>query len=138
MLAWKLILKSVFFSNCRTRRSPYCFAHFIGCHQNIGRHVHGWLQTSSRLPSILCREANAALTRYDLDPQGSLGVLDIVTSSYDTIMRSHTDIVNDFSIDNIRRHLVTASRDGSLRVWNLDTSQQVGFARGSKVSLMAH
>ncbi|XP_068614509.1 WD repeat-containing protein 90-like [Brachionichthys hirsutus] len=56
---------------------------------------------------------------------GTLGFLDIGNRSYNTLMRSHTDAVLGFSMDGIRHHLTTASSDGTVRVWNMDSLQQL-------------
>ncbi|KAM4623838.1 WD repeat-containing protein 90 [Polymixia lowei] len=56
---------------------------------------------------------------------GNLGYLDVSSRGYSTLMRSHTDSILGFSADGIRRHLATASRDGSVRVWHMDSLQQL-------------
>ncbi|XP_061564581.1 WD repeat-containing protein 90 isoform X1 [Cololabis saira] len=56
---------------------------------------------------------------------GNLGFLDVSSREYNTLMRSHTDTVLGFSVDGIRRHLTTASSDGTLRVWNMDSLHQL-------------
>lgn len=56
---------------------------------------------------------------------GILGFLDVKSRSYNTLMRSHTDTVLGFSVDGIRRHLTTASSDGTVRVWSMDSLHQV-------------
>ncbi|XP_056153043.1 WD repeat-containing protein 90 [Lampris incognitus] len=56
---------------------------------------------------------------------GNLGYLDISSRGYNTLMRSHTDTVLGFSIDGVRRHLTTASHDGTVRVWHMDSLQQL-------------
>ncbi|XP_067859383.1 WD repeat-containing protein 90 isoform X3 [Heptranchias perlo] len=56
---------------------------------------------------------------------GNLGYLDIPSRGYTTLMRSHTDRVLAFSVDGIRRHLVSVSEDGTIRVWDLDSMQQL-------------
>lgn len=56
---------------------------------------------------------------------GNLGFLDVSSREYSTLMRSHTDTVLGFSVDGIRRHLTTASADGTLRIWNMDSLHQV-------------
>ncbi|XP_038156856.1 WD repeat-containing protein 90 [Cyprinodon tularosa] len=56
---------------------------------------------------------------------GNLGFLDVSTRGYNTLMRSHTDAVLGFSVDGIRRHLTTASADGTVRVWNMDSLHQL-------------
>ncbi|XP_077358986.1 WD repeat-containing protein 90 isoform X2 [Festucalex cinctus] len=56
---------------------------------------------------------------------GNLGFLDVSSRGYSTLMRSHTGTVLGFSVDGIRRHLTTASSDGSVRIWSLDSLQQL-------------
>ncbi|XP_023663948.2 WD repeat-containing protein 90 isoform X2 [Paramormyrops kingsleyae] len=56
---------------------------------------------------------------------GSLGFLDVSSRSYRTLMRSHTDAVLAFSVDGVRRHVVTASCDSTVRVWDLASLQQL-------------
>ncbi|MEQ2214339.1 hypothetical protein XENOCAPTIV_001920 [Xenoophorus captivus] len=48
---------------------------------------------------------------------GNLGFLDVSSRGYNTLMRSHTDTVLGFSVDGIRRHLTTASADGTIRMF---------------------
>nr|XP_006813552.1 PREDICTED: WD repeat-containing protein 90-like [Saccoglossus kowalevskii] len=56
---------------------------------------------------------------------GNIGVLDISTRKYTTIMRSHTDTVLSVTVDPLRRHIATISNDHTIRVWDLDTLQQL-------------
>ncbi|XP_053722443.1 WD repeat-containing protein 90 isoform X2 [Synchiropus splendidus] len=56
---------------------------------------------------------------------GVLGFLDVSSRGYSTLMRSHTDTVLGFSVDGIRRHLTTASSDGTVRVWSMDSLHQL-------------
>lgn len=56
---------------------------------------------------------------------GNFGFLDVSSRGYVTLMRSHTDTVLSFSVDGIRRHLTTASSDGTVRVWSMDSLHQV-------------
>lgn len=56
---------------------------------------------------------------------GSIGLLDIATHKYSTVLRSHTDSVNSLAVDGQGKHLVTASSDGTIRIWNLATHQQL-------------
>ncbi|XP_048465623.1 WD repeat-containing protein 90 [Rhincodon typus] len=56
---------------------------------------------------------------------GNLGYLDIPSRGYTTLMRSHTNKILAFSVDGIRRHLVTVSEDCTIRVWDLDSMQQL-------------
>ncbi|XP_074519833.1 WD repeat-containing protein 90 [Halichoeres trimaculatus] len=56
---------------------------------------------------------------------GNLGFLDVRSRGYSTLMRSHTDTVLGFSVDGVRRHLTTASSDGTVRIWNMDSLQQM-------------
>ncbi|KAF3853462.1 hypothetical protein F7725_014150, partial [Dissostichus mawsoni] len=56
---------------------------------------------------------------------GNLGFLDVSSRGYNTLMRSHTDTVLGFSVDGIRRHLTSASSDGTVRIWNMDSLHQL-------------
>ncbi|XP_072312187.1 WD repeat-containing protein 90 [Eucyclogobius newberryi] len=56
---------------------------------------------------------------------GILGYLDVCSRDYNTLMRSHTDSVLGFSLDGVRRHLTTASSDGTVRIWNMDSLHQL-------------
>ncbi|KAM9424099.1 WD repeat-containing protein 90 isoform 2-T2 [Pholidichthys leucotaenia] len=56
---------------------------------------------------------------------GNLGFLDVMSRGYNTLMRSHTDTVLGFSVDGIHRHLTTASSDGSIRIWDMDSLHQL-------------
>ncbi|XP_065066075.1 WD repeat-containing protein 90-like [Rhopilema esculentum] len=49
---------------------------------------------------------------------GNIGVLDISTRSYKTLIRSHLQKVKSFSFDNIRNHLATVSEDSSIKIWD--------------------
>ena len=54
---------------------------------------------------------------------GTIGVLDVPTLKHATIVRSHTDIIYGLAMDPHNREFVTASCDGSIRVWELDGNQ---------------
>ncbi|XP_054624683.1 WD repeat-containing protein 90 isoform X2 [Dunckerocampus dactyliophorus] len=56
---------------------------------------------------------------------GNLGFLDVTSRGYSTLMRSHTDTVLGFSVDGIHRHLTTASSDGTVRIWSMDSLHQL-------------
>ncbi|XP_051789984.1 WD repeat-containing protein 90 isoform X2 [Erpetoichthys calabaricus] len=56
---------------------------------------------------------------------GNLGYLDVSSRKYTTLMRSHVDTILAFSIDGIRRHIATVSLDNTIRVWDLDSMQQL-------------
>ncbi|XP_063077510.1 WD repeat-containing protein 90 [Engraulis encrasicolus] len=56
---------------------------------------------------------------------GSLGYLEVGSRAYTTLMRSHTHTVLGFSIDGIRRRITTASSDGTVRIWDMDSMQQL-------------
>ncbi|XP_070579992.1 WD repeat-containing protein 90-like isoform X2 [Ptychodera flava] len=56
---------------------------------------------------------------------GNIGVLDISTRQYTTVMRSHTDSIASVSVDPLRRHVATVSMDHTIRIWDLDNLQQL-------------
>ncbi|XP_069066782.1 WD repeat-containing protein 90 isoform X3 [Pleurodeles waltl] len=55
---------------------------------------------------------------------GNLGYLDIPSRAFSTMMRSHTDSILAFSLDGIRKKLITVSKDNTLRIWDLGSLQQ--------------
>ena len=56
---------------------------------------------------------------------GSVGVLDVPSHRYRTLLRSHTDSVFDVAMDPNRNEVTTVSADGSIRVWALDAMEQL-------------
>lgn len=63
---------------------------------------------------------------------GNLGYLDIPSRGYNTLMRSHEDSVLAFSVEGIWKQIATVSQDGTIRVWDLISMQQVGETRVSR------
>lgn len=56
---------------------------------------------------------------------GALGVTDIASHSYRTLLRSHTEGVLDCCADPVRSEAATGSADGSVRVWSTLTGEQL-------------
>ncbi|XP_075035229.1 WD repeat-containing protein 90 isoform X1 [Mixophyes fleayi] len=56
---------------------------------------------------------------------GELGVLDVPSRGYQTLMRSHTDSVLAFSAHPSQPHLATVSTDNTIRIWDLCSLQQL-------------
>ncbi|KAM6424015.1 WD repeat-containing protein 90 isoform 3-T3 [Liasis olivaceus] len=56
---------------------------------------------------------------------GNVGCLDIQSRDYCTIMRSHIDSVLAFSVDSSQKQLVTISEDNTIRIWNVESMQQL-------------
>ncbi|RUS87769.1 hypothetical protein EGW08_004515 [Elysia chlorotica] len=56
---------------------------------------------------------------------GNLGILDVPSRQYSTLMRSHTGRVSCFSVDPQHQQLATVSEDRTIRVWDLNTLQQL-------------
>ncbi|XP_066496904.1 WD repeat-containing protein 90 [Tiliqua scincoides] len=56
---------------------------------------------------------------------GNVGCLDIQSRDYSTVMRSHLETVLAFSVERFQNQLVTVSQDNTIRVWNLETMQQL-------------
>lgn len=56
---------------------------------------------------------------------GNVGVLDVSTRKYTTTMRSHTANVRAVALDPLRRQMATVSDDHTIRIWDLDTLQQL-------------
>ncbi|KAK3091415.1 hypothetical protein FSP39_019740, partial [Pinctada imbricata] len=56
---------------------------------------------------------------------GNLGILDISTRGYTTVMRSHTGRIMGVAVDPYRKHIATVSMDHTIRVWDSETLQQL-------------
>ncbi|KAH0631787.1 hypothetical protein JD844_019595 [Phrynosoma platyrhinos] len=56
---------------------------------------------------------------------GNVGCLDIQSKDYCTIMRSHMDSVLAFSVEGSQKQLVTVSQDNTIRIWNIESMQQL-------------
>ncbi|KAL6762256.1 WD40-repeat-containing domain protein, partial [Haematococcus lacustris] len=71
---------------------------------------------------------------------GALGVLDIPSHAFTTLLRSHTGNVNAVAADPCRPEYCTVSSDGTIRIWDLATHQQlVEFdAPGEVVTCVAY
>lgn len=88
-------------------------------------------------------EASVASVQVSLDGlrvlvgsrNGAIGVLDISDQRYDTILRSHTDAITTMALTPIsllssgdemvmKDEVVTTSRDGTLRIWDVVSGQQ--------------
>ena len=54
---------------------------------------------------------------------GTLGVLDVASHAYQTILRSHTDAVLALAVDPdpTRQEFASVSADGTIRVWSIPT-----------------
>ncbi|XP_066539496.1 WD repeat-containing protein 90 [Hoplias malabaricus] len=74
--------------------------------------------------SLVCVSADS-LSVLAATSTGNLGYLDVSSRGYRTLMRSHTATVLGFSVDGIRRQITTASRDCTVRVWAMDSAQQL-------------
>ncbi|KAM9292263.1 WD repeat-containing protein 90-like, partial [Gastrophryne carolinensis] len=57
--------------------------------------------------------------------RGELGVLDVPTREYQTLMRSHTDSLLAFSIHPTHPQLATVSTDNTIRIWDTSSLQQL-------------
>ena len=56
---------------------------------------------------------------------GTISVLDLETSSYNVVMRSHLDHVTDLTFNQMTGKLVTVSDDFSVKVWQADSMEQI-------------
>ncbi|XP_039991620.1 WD repeat-containing protein 90 isoform X3 [Xiphias gladius] len=84
-----------------------------------------FLETEHEGPVSLVSVSSDSLQVLAATSTGNLGFLDVSSRGYNTLMRSHTDTVLGFSVDGIRRHLTTASSDGTVRIWNMDSLNQL-------------
>ncbi|KAK3254670.1 hypothetical protein CYMTET_36123, partial [Cymbomonas tetramitiformis] len=56
---------------------------------------------------------------------GAIGMMDIPTHKYATLMRSHTDTVWAVAFDPAQLQMATGGSDHTIRVWDVETFQQV-------------
>ncbi|KAG1677552.1 hypothetical protein FOA52_014450 [Chlamydomonas sp. UWO 241] len=56
---------------------------------------------------------------------GALGVLHIPSQAYRTLLRSHTAAVHAVAADPNRPHYVTAGADSTIRMWDVNTHEQL-------------
>ncbi|WAQ96619.1 WDR90-like protein [Mya arenaria] len=56
---------------------------------------------------------------------GNLGMLDITSRGYTTLMRSHVGRIRSVAVDPYRKHIATVSEDNTIRVWDSETLQQL-------------
>ncbi|XP_026206822.1 WD repeat-containing protein 90 isoform X2 [Anabas testudineus] len=84
-----------------------------------------FLEAEHEGPVTLVSASSDSLQVLASTSTGNLGFLDVSSRGYNTLMRSHTDTVLGFSVDGIRRHLTTASSDGTVRIWNMDSLHQL-------------
>eukprot|EP00741_Cyanophora_paradoxa_P024145 tig00021742_g23319.t1 len=58
---------------------------------------------------------------------GALGILDVPTHEYRTVLRSHVDSIHDIAVDPnpTRNEFATVSADGTIRVWSADAGEQL-------------
>ena len=56
---------------------------------------------------------------------GSLGILDLKTKEYITLVRSHTQSILDVAYDASLKYLATVSNDSTVRLWNYKSFRQL-------------
>lgn len=56
---------------------------------------------------------------------GTISVLDLNTSSYNVVLRTHTDHVTDIAHNLITGKLVTLGEDYCVKIWNAETMEQI-------------
>jgi len=58
------------------------------------------------------------------DSNGSIGILEISSQNYRSVLRSHTKCVLDVASDPNKMEFATVSLDGTIRIWDLTTLNQ--------------
>ena len=56
---------------------------------------------------------------------GTISVLDLATSSYNVVLRTHTDHVTDLAHNLMTGKLVTLGDDYCVKIWNAETMEQI-------------
>ena len=60
-----------------------------------------------------------------MSKDGTLSLLDLETSSFRVLMRSHQDDVVDIAHNNMTGSLVSIGKDSSVKVWHAETMEQI-------------
>lgn len=68
-----------------------------------------------------------------LSTDGSLSLLDLESSSFRVLIRSHQDDIVDLAHNQITGSLVTIGRDSSIKVWHAETMEQIHEFNTSEV-----
>jgi|TARA_B110001450_G_scaffold229665_1_gene230384 WD40 repeat protein len=58
-------------------------------------------------------------------PAGTISVLDLDSSSYNVVLRSHMDNINDIAHNQMAGKLVTVGDDYCVKVWHAETMEQI-------------
>ncbi|KAH9513092.1 WD repeat-containing protein 90 [Bulinus truncatus] len=87
--------------------------------------AHVYLEAEHEGPVTITRLSIDGLKIIAATASGNLGVLDVSTRHYTTLMRSHTGRILCFALDPLRKQLATASEDNTIRVWDFETLQQL-------------
>ena len=58
-------------------------------------------------------------------PAGTISVLDLESSSYNVVLRSHMDNISDIAHNQMSGKLVTVGDDYCVKVWHAETMEQI-------------
>ena len=58
-------------------------------------------------------------------PMGTISILDLETSSYNVVLRSHMDNVTDIAHNQMASKIVTVGDDYCVKVWHAESMEQV-------------
>jgi WD40 repeat protein len=96
--------------------------------ESVGQYA---LANVDRLPELTILLTAAALTECPPTPLATRALMAALASSHlDTVLPGHTDAVRAVAWSPDRRHVATASRDGTIRIWHIDTSTVIHVLRG--------
>ena len=58
-------------------------------------------------------------------PAGTISVLDLESSSYNVVLRSHMDNISDIAHNQMSGKLITVGDDYCVKVWHAETMEQI-------------
>ncbi len=75
---------------------------------------------------VVCGDVSADGLRVSaVTEAGAIGVMDLATSAYKTVLRSHTGAISALAASTSLPQFATAAVDGTIRVWCVHTMQQL-------------
>jgi WD40 repeat protein len=84
-----------------------------------------YLQALHPAPVVCCALSSDGLRVAAVTESGAVGTMDLATSAYSTLLRSHTGPIVAAAVAQTLPQVATASTDGTIRVWSVRGMEQL-------------